>query len=79
MEQTRLVDGTKVVGGADAEENEVGGMETAIVGELGVGNMGVTVEIGESSVLEIGESSGLQIGESSVSPHPAAAPPGLPP
>ena len=73
------MDGTKVVGGANAEESEVDGMETANVGELGVDSKEFTVEIGESSVLETGESSGLQIGESSASPHPAAALPELPP
>ena len=92
MEQARLVDGIIVVVGANDEESdvdgvettcvgesEVGDMETANVEELGVDNKEVTVEIGESSVLEIGESSGLQTGESSASPHPAAAPPELPP
>ena len=64
MEQTRLVDGTIVVGGANDEESDVDGMETTCVGEsevgdmetadveeLGVDNNEVTAEIGESSVL----------------------------
>ena len=79
MEHTKLVEGTEVGDGTIAGESEVDDTEATIVEEHRVDNMGVTAEIGESSVLQILESSVLQTGEISVSLHPAEEPPELPP